>query len=54
MSGGLRIVQQGLAKAGDRVVVDGVQKVLMPGMSVNAKNVDMARNLTPIASEQAQ
>ncbi|QII36442.1 efflux RND transporter periplasmic adaptor subunit [Rouxiella badensis] len=53
MSGGLRIVQQGL-KAGDRVVVDGVQKVFMPGMSVNAKNVDMARNLTPIASEQAQ
>jgi len=49
LSGGLRIVQQGL-KAGDRVVVDGVQKVFMPGMSVNAKSVDMAKNSTPAAN----
>ena len=53
LSGGLRIVQQGL-KVGDRVVVDGVQKVFMPGMSVNAKTVEMARNSAPAASEQAQ
>ncbi|GHH49189.1 efflux RND transporter periplasmic adaptor subunit [[Pseudomonas] boreopolis] len=33
---GLRIVQQGLA-AGDRVIVDGVQKVFMPGMPVQVK-----------------
>lgn len=49
LSGGLRIVQQGL-KAGDRVVVDGVQKVFMPGMSVNAKSVDMAKNSMPAAN----
>ncbi|EIC82282.1 RND family efflux transporter, MFP subunit [Serratia sp. M24T3] len=53
LSGGLRIVQHGL-QAGDRVVVDGVQKVFMPGMSVNAKSVDMAKNLTPAAADQAQ
>ncbi|MGQ8774418.1 efflux RND transporter periplasmic adaptor subunit [Serratia sp. NA_112.1] len=35
---GLRIVQKGLA-AGDRVIVDGMQKVFMPGMPVAAKNV---------------
>lgn len=52
MADGLRIVRQGL-KAGDSVVVAGVQKVFMPGMSVNAKHVDMAANLTP-AAEQAQ
>jgi membrane fusion protein, multidrug efflux system len=33
---GLRIVQQGLGE-GDRVIVDGVQKVFMPGMPVQAK-----------------
>ncbi|MEE7548299.1 efflux RND transporter periplasmic adaptor subunit, partial [Xanthomonas sp. Kuri4-1] len=38
---GLRIVRQGLA-AGDRVIVDGVQKVFMPGMPVDAKPVAMA------------
>lgn len=38
---GLRIVQQGL-QSGDRVIVDGVQKVFMPGMAVNAKPVPMA------------
>ncbi|HAU8264406.1 Efflux pump periplasmic linker BepF [Phytobacter ursingii] len=37
---GLRIVQQGL-KPGDKVIVDGLQKVFMPGMPVNAKTVAM-------------
>lgn len=38
---GLRIVSSGL-KAGDKVIVDGVQKVFMPGMPVQAKAVAMA------------
>ncbi|NWA45118.1 efflux RND transporter periplasmic adaptor subunit [Pseudomonas reactans] len=38
---GLRIVQKGLV-SGDKVIVDGVQKVFMPGMPVNAKTIDMA------------
>lgn len=37
---GLRIVQKGL-KPGDRVIVDGVQKVFFPGMPVDAKTVKM-------------
>lgn len=37
---GLRIVEQGLA-AGDKVIVDGVQKVFMPGTPVQAKPVAM-------------
>jgi len=37
---GLRIVEQGL-KAGDKVIVDGVQKVFMPGIPVDAKPVAM-------------
>ena len=37
---GLRIVEMGLA-AGDKVIVDGVQKVFMPGMPVQAKSVAM-------------
>jgi multidrug efflux system membrane fusion protein len=37
---GLRIVEAGLA-AGDKVIVDGVQKVFMPGMPVQAKPVAM-------------
>lgn len=37
---GLRIVEQGL-KPGDKVIVDGVQKVFMPGMPVDAKPVAM-------------
>lgn len=37
---GLRIVKQGL-KPGDSVIVDGLQKVFMPGMAVNAKTVAM-------------
>ncbi|MCW4455383.1 efflux RND transporter periplasmic adaptor subunit [Flavobacterium sp. MXW15] len=37
---GLRIVEQGL-EPGDKVIVDGVQKVFMPGMPVDAKPVAM-------------
>jgi len=37
---GLRIVSEGLA-AGDRVIIDGVQKVFMPGMPVQAKEISM-------------
>lgn len=33
--GGLRVVESGLA-AGDRVIVEGLQKVFMPGMPVQA------------------
>lgn len=40
LADGLRIVQQGL-KPGDRVIVEGLQKVFMPGMPVNAKTVAM-------------
>ncbi|MEP9342245.1 efflux RND transporter periplasmic adaptor subunit [Enterobacter kobei] len=40
LADGLRIVQQGL-KPGDKVIVDGLQKVFMPGMPVNAKPVAM-------------
>ncbi len=39
---GLRIVERGLA-AGDRVIVDGVQKVFMPGMPVQVKPGVIAR-----------
>jgi multidrug efflux system membrane fusion protein len=37
---GLRIVSNGLA-AGDRVIIDGVQKIFMPGMPVDAKAISM-------------
>ncbi|UPT55981.1 efflux RND transporter periplasmic adaptor subunit [Dickeya zeae] len=40
LAAGLRIVQKGL-NPGDRVIVDGLQKVFMPGMPVNAKAVAM-------------
>ncbi|HAY0635072.1 TPA: multidrug efflux RND transporter periplasmic adaptor subunit SdeA, partial [Serratia marcescens] len=40
MAEGLRIVQKGLAN-GDRVIVDGMQKVFMPGMPVDARSVAM-------------
>ena len=40
LADGLRIVQQGL-KPGDKVIVEGLQKVFMPGMPVNAKTVAM-------------
>lgn len=46
---GLRIVEQGL-KAGDRVIVDGVQKVFMPGMPVQAKAVAMQPVAAPVAA----
>ena len=46
---GLRIVEQGL-KAGDRVIVDGVQKVFMPGMPVQAKAVAMQPVAGPVAA----
>ena len=39
---GLRIVQQGLA-AGDRVIIDGVQKVFMPGMPVQPRRLRCSR-----------
>ncbi|MDF2783857.1 MAG: efflux transporter periplasmic adaptor subunit [Pantoea eucrina] len=40
LSGGLRIVQQGL-QPDDRVIVNGLQKVFMPGMPVQAQSVAM-------------
>ena len=40
LAAGLRIVKQGL-NPGDKVIVDGLQKVFMPGMPVNAKTVAM-------------
>ncbi|MCD9086829.1 efflux RND transporter periplasmic adaptor subunit [Stenotrophomonas sp. SY1] len=48
---GLRIVEQGLA-AGDKVIVDGVQKVFMPGMPVQAKPVAM-QGPAPVAAKTA-
>lgn len=45
---GLRIVSEGLA-AGDRVIIDGVQKVFMPGMPVQAKEISM---VTPPAARK--
>ena len=40
LANGLRIVQQGL-KPGDKVIVNGLQKVFMPGMPVKAQPVAM-------------
>ncbi len=48
---GLRIVQQGL-KAGDRVIIDGVQKVFMPGMPVQAKVVAMQPVAAPVVAQK--
>ncbi|MCE1969492.1 efflux RND transporter periplasmic adaptor subunit [Enterobacter cloacae] len=45
LADGLLIVQQGL-KPGDKVIVDGLQKVFMPGMPVNAKTVAMTTRAT--------
>jgi len=45
---GLRIVEHGLA-AGDKVIIDGVQKVFMPGMPVQAKAVAMQPQAAPPA-----
>ncbi|WP_267118378.1 efflux RND transporter periplasmic adaptor subunit, partial [Xanthomonas sacchari] len=47
---GLRIVRSGLS-AGDKVIVDGVQKVFMPGMPVQAKPI--AQTASPAAPRQA-
>ena len=43
LADGLRIVRQGL-NPGDKVIVEGLQKVFMPGMPVNAKTVAMTAN----------
>lgn len=43
LADGLRIVQQGL-NPGDKVIIEGLQKVFMPGMPVNAKTVAMTAN----------
>ncbi|RTP94607.1 efflux RND transporter periplasmic adaptor subunit [Enterobacter asburiae] len=40
LADGLRIVRQGL-NPGDKVIVEGLQKMFMPGMPVNAKTVAM-------------
>ncbi|MBO9829058.1 efflux RND transporter periplasmic adaptor subunit [Xanthomonas sp. A2111] len=48
---GLRIVQSGLS-AGDKVIVDGVQKVFMPGMPVQAKPIAL-QTTSPAAPRQA-
>lgn len=40
LADGLRIVREGL-NPGDKVIVEGLQKVFMPGMPVNAKTVAM-------------
>lgn len=40
MADGLRVVQNGL-KPGDKVIVNGLQKVFMPGMPVTAQTVAM-------------
>ncbi len=40
MAEGMRIVKSGL-QSGDRVIVDGLQKVFMPGMPVTAQQVAM-------------
>jgi multidrug efflux system membrane fusion protein len=54
---GLRIVESGLA-AGDKVIVNGVQKVFFPGMPVAPKLVAMAPSPTqaapPVAAAAAR
>ena len=49
---GLRIVEHGLA-AGDKVIIDGVQKVFMPGMPVQAKAVAMQPQAAPARGRDA-
>lgn len=47
---GLRIVEKGLA-AGDKVIINGVQKVFMPGMPVDAKPVPMQAQAAPAVTQ---
>jgi len=49
---GLRIVETGL-KPGDRVVINGVQKIFFPGMPVSAEAVAMDSNSAPRAGSPA-
>jgi multidrug efflux system membrane fusion protein len=50
---GLYVVKSGL-KPGERVVVEGVQKVFFPGMPVKASNVAMDRAVAPAAKAAAE
>jgi multidrug efflux system membrane fusion protein len=50
---GLYVVKSGL-KPGERVVVEGVQKVFFPGMPVKASNVAMDRDVAPAAKAAAE
>jgi multidrug efflux system membrane fusion protein len=52
MVDGLRVVESGLA-AGDKVIVNGVQKVFFPGMPVAPKLVAMAPAQAPAAPRVA-
>ncbi|HHA2558470.1 TPA: efflux transporter periplasmic adaptor subunit, partial [Stenotrophomonas maltophilia] len=45
-------VEHGLA-AGDKVIIDGVQKVFMPGMPVQAKAVAMQPQPAPAPGRDA-
>lgn len=47
---GLRVVSAGLDR-GDRVVVQGVQKIFMPGMPVQARDVAMDAEQKPVAMQ---
>jgi multidrug efflux system membrane fusion protein len=49
---GLRVVESGLAP-GDRVVVNGVRRIFMPGMALNPREVPMDRPDTPPPAAQA-
>lgn len=46
---GLRIVHEGLA-AGDRVVVEGVRRIMRPGAPVNVQQADMAARAAPAST----
>ena len=52
-SHGLRIVREGLA-AGDRVIVNGTQKVFFPGMPVQATAVPMLAAAAPAPAPAAK
>jgi multidrug efflux system membrane fusion protein len=49
---GLRIVQAGLV-ATDRVVVEGVRRIMRPGIPVAAQEVDMASRAVPVGASAA-